>query len=191
MAARLGLLALCAAVCAGCGLFGNSPDGGTQPSGFGTPTLEVTVNGVHAGPVAPDGTSAASLNDVYDATTGNLAQSTLSLSATATSVNAGCSMALQRYGAVAPLGVGEWALAETTGSASGDGQAAPLGAPTVSLQGVTLSCNGDGCADTALTVSALDSAHLEGYFSGSFSDANGDVESVVCSFYLAVNGYTP
>ncbi len=176
----------------GCGLFDSTTDGGTTTStgGFGQPALEVTVAGVHAGPVTPDSGSAASLVDIYDSTTGSLSQSSFQLSASATSIASACSINLERYGAVAPLGLGTWQLADTIGSSSDDGVAAPLGSPTVSESGGSWQCAGDGCGDTALTISAIDSLHVEGYFSGTFANADGDA-AVVCSFYLPMSAYNP
>jgi hypothetical protein len=181
-----------ALLASGCGLFDSPTDGGstTSAGGFGQPTLEVTVAGVHAGPAAPDATAAAALIDQYDATSGALAQSSFQLSASSATVGAACAINLQRYGAVVPLGIGTWQLADSTGAISDDGVAAPLGSPTVTMAGNTWTCSGDGCADTALTISALDAAHVEGYFTGTFTNTSGDA-SVVCSFYLPMSAYSP
>ena len=176
----------------GCGLFDSTTDGGgtTGASGFGQATLEVTVAGAHAGPATPDGTASASLVDSYDATTGQLAQSSFQLSASSASVGASCAMTLERYGATVPLGVGTWQLLETTGTISEDGTAAPLGSPSVSTPGGSWQCSGDGCSDTALTIIAIDAAHVEGYFTGTFTGTSGDA-AVVCSFYVPMAAYVP
>jgi hypothetical protein len=186
-------LILAPVLLSGCGYFNSTDgDGGTTPtaSGFGQPTLEVTVGGVHAGPVAPDGTAAASLIDVYDSTTGQLSQSSFQLSATGASVGAGCALNVQRYGAVVPLGVGDWQLTGGAGTETGDGLAAPLGSPSVSTPSGIWQCSGDGCAGTVLTISVIDASHVEGYFSGTFTGPSGDAD-VVCSFYLPMSAYNP
>jgi hypothetical protein len=178
----------CVLLAAACGGAGGADGGPTGPTGFGTPTLEVTVNGVHSGPTAPDPTSSASLVDARDATTGRLQQSQFSLGASAQASGAACALTVQRYGdGVAPVDVGSWQITSGTGSASADGEVAPLGAPSVTTAQGSWQCNACGAS---LQLTHLDADHVEGFFSGTFDGAGGAAD-VVCSFYLPTRTFSP
>src|SRR5436305_1118358 len=75
--------------------------------GYGSPTLELTVNGIHLGPSAADAASGASFVTQRDQTTGTPQQSTLSISVSSAATGASCSLDFVRYGDdVAPFHTG-------------------------------------------------------------------------------------
>src|SRR2546423_11161457 len=91
-------VAVGAILLAGCfptaGAGGGSADGGLV--GFNVPTLELTVNGVHFGPSAPDPGAYADLVTMYDTTTGRAKGASFRLNVNLGS--AGCALAFDRYG---------------------------------------------------------------------------------------------
>jgi hypothetical protein len=184
---------------AGCGLFGSGSSGGTTgggsttgggttgSGGFGMPTLEVTVNGVHAGPAAPDASSYASLINNYDST-GDLTRSSLQIVVQSTSANASCQLFADRFGEFSSsFGVGNYALSGDSGiSGTGAGEAVPQGSPAAATGLGVFSCSGSACDGVGLSLMALDAQHAEGFFSGNLSGA-----SVVCAFYLPMRTFQP
>ena len=181
------LLLLFAAGCGG--LFGNGGDsdgGSQQASGFGTPTLEVTVGGVHSGPAAPDGNSFVDLVNQYDST-GSLSRSSLQIIASSTAANASCSLAADRYGEfVTSFGAGTYTLSGSGLNGTPDGTAAPSGAPAAATSQGVFTCTGSACNGVALSLSWIDANHAEGFFSGTLSGAD-----VVCAFYLPTRTFRP
>jgi hypothetical protein len=179
-------------VCAGCGgLFGDNGDGGTTggttgAAGFGMPTLEVTVNGVHSGPAAPDGNSFVDLVNQYD-TTGSLSRSSLQIVGSSSAANASCSLAADRYGDfVSSFGVGQYQLSGSGLNGTPDGTATPVGAPAAATSQGVFSCTGSACNGVGLSLTWIDANHAEGFFSGNLSGA-----SVICSFYLPTRTFRP
>src|SRR5690242_14717929 len=162
----------------GCG--GAAPDDTTnQQNGFGTPTVEVTVNGAHLGPAAPDSTSFVDLVNQYDQF-GSLTRSTLNIFASSPAAMATCNLSADRYGEfVTSFGVGQWSLSGAGTGGTDDGTAEAIGSPTVSTTSGSFSCAGSNCAAVDVSLSYIDAGHAEGFFSGTMSGAD-----VVCSFYL-------
>jgi hypothetical protein len=182
-------LALVMAAAAGCG--GMAPSSGSTGSyGFGTPTLEVTVNGVHFGPAAPNPGSAADLNTMRDAL-GASSGSTFSFSASA--AGATCAGALQRFGmGAAPIVAAGYQLAAAAGDATPDGTVAPVGAQRATVSAGAWQCSGSLCDGGVLSLTHLDADHVEGFFSaGMQSETGGPAADVVCSFYLPMRTYAP
>jgi hypothetical protein len=171
---------------AGCGGFNDTSGDGGETNGFGTPTLEVTVNGIHSGPAAPDGSSFVDLINQYDSS-GTLTRSSLQIVATSTSANASCSMSVDRFGDfVSTFGVGQYSLSGSGLSGTGDGEAVPQGSPAASTSLGVFSCTGSACDGVGLGLSWLDASHAEGFFSGNLSGAD-----VVCAFFLPVRTFRP
>ena len=185
---------VCFAFLAGCGLFGNaSDDGGTNSggttvgSGFGMPTLEVTVNGAHSGPAAPDANSFVDLVNQYDSTTGALARSSLSIVVSSSGAGASCTLAADRFGQfVTSFGVGQYQLSASGLSDTPDGTATPTGAPAASTAQGVFTCNGSDCDGVGLSITWIDAVHTEGFFSGNLSGAD-----VICAFYLPTRTFRP
>jgi hypothetical protein len=184
------LLVLFVALGGGCGLFGNnstsSTTGGTTGStSFGTPTLEVTVNGVHSGPATPDGNSFVDMINEYE--NGSLSRSSLQIFASSTAADASCSLAVDRFGQfVTGFGVGTWTLSAEGANGTAGGTAEPQGAPSAATRQGVFSCTGSDCDGVGLTLSWIDAGHAEGFFSGTLSGA-----SVLCSFYLPTRTFQP
>src|SRR4030095_6416627 len=87
---------------------GTLDDGGF---GFTSPTLEVTVNGVHLGPAAPDPGSSASLVNTRDPGSNRITDSQFHVSATSQVGGGGCQLAFDRFGdGIFPVGGGAWAV---------------------------------------------------------------------------------
>src|SRR3954453_21130573 len=145
--ARALVISICAAGCGGLfgdgGTTGGTTGGGTTGSGgFGMPALEVTVNGAHSGPAAPDANSFVDLVNQYDST-GNLTRSSLQIVASSSAANASCSLAADRYGDFVPsFGAGQYQLSGSGVSGTPDGTAAPAGAPAAATSLGVFSCTG-------------------------------------------------
>ena len=167
---------------------GSTPANTNRQYGFGKPTLQVTVNGVHFGPAAPDSGSSASLVNVKDPSTGRIQQSIFRVSASAASVGALCILDAARAGdGVATIGAGPGYIFSLSGS---DGTVAPIEGEAVQIPQGTLQCAGSGCNGAGLQLTALDAQHAEGFFSGILV-ANGGTGDTVCSFYLPMSQYKP
>ncbi len=184
----------------GCGLLDLNPSsdgGGGVPSGgangYGKPTLEVTVGGVHFGPAAPDGASAAQLTTSYDQYSNQAVDTRLIVNVSATSVGAACSLGIFRQGEdVAPFTTAGYRFSADSSGPTPDGMAVPISGEGVSVPQGGWSCSGDGCNGGALVITGLDEAHIEGYVGGTFvSNVGGPYEDVVCAFYLPWAVYQP
>ena len=168
-----------------------SGDPGTGSNGFGQPTLEVTVDGVHLGPAAPDPGSSASLIDQQDPSAG--AQSQLNVQITSSSAGATCQLSFERFGMdAAPIGFGAYTLGEAQLGGTPDGIVSPIGGERVMGPGDTWSCAGSSCDGSTLEILAIDSTHLEGYFGGTLASENGGAPAdIVCAFYVPMAAYQP
>jgi hypothetical protein len=179
-----------------CGLlddiFGSTSDGGTLATGFGQPELEVTVNGSHFGPAALDTGSAASLVTTYDSTTGHALVSNFFVTASSGLAGASCSLGVTSQGdGITPIGAGSFQVVASDGTTTAAGTVTPAATETVTAQGGSLVCSGSQCNGASLVILALDSSHVEGYYSGTMVDQNANGSSVVCSFYLPWSQYQP
>lgn len=180
------LLVVVVPVLGACGGFNDTGGDGGEPNGFGTPTLEVTVNGVHSGPAAPDGNSFVDLINQYDSL-GTLTRSSLQIAGSSTAAGASCSMFVERYGNfVSSFGVGQYSLSGSGLGGTGDGEAVPQGSPSAATSAGVFSCTGSACGGVGLGLSWLDASHAEGFFSGNLSGAD-----VVCAFYLPMRTFRP
>jgi hypothetical protein len=190
---------LAALMLSGCGLFGNAAgDGGTSstPSqyGFGGPALEVTINGVHFGPAAPDPGSGVSLSTSRDGA-GQIDQAILNINASSTAGGASIALGFQRYGtniAGFTAGYGYTVAAGSGLNGSPDGTILTGGSETVAVADGTFQCTGSGCEGGALLLTVLQADHVEGSYSGNFDDTQGrGTVPVVCSFWLPTLSYAP
>jgi hypothetical protein len=174
---------------AGCFPTGSSnSDGGSV--GYSGPTLEVTVNGVHFGPAAPDSGAAASLTSTHDPATGRSTGASFRLNATIGS--AGCMLAFDRFGDGATLGAGQYQVASQQGSATLDGTVYPTTAERFSTPEGGAGCSGSGCDGALFVLGALDATHATGYFMGNIiADSGAGQASVVCSFWIPTRTYQP
>lgn len=164
-------------------------DGGTTV-GFTGPTLEVTVNGVHFGPAAPDPGAFVDLVTVRDGG-GKPTQSSFRLSATIGS--AGCSLAFDTFGTNSfAIGPGQYTVESMQGGSTLSGTVYPTTAESFATPGGGASCTGSNCDGAAFVLTAIDAAHATGYFSGTIA-ADSGVGSVpaICSFWIKTRTYTP
>ena len=176
---------------AGCGLLGQpapigSGGGGVGAMGFGRPTVEVTINGVHFGPSAPANGSFAQVSSTVDPTTGAITDSTFRLSASSTAIGAACSLAVHRQGEdVAPIGVAGYTVSGSTADATADGSVSPVAGESVQVPQGEWQCTGTSCDGATFVLTGLDSAHAEGFLGGTFANfASGTSADVVCAFYV-------
>ena len=171
---------------------GGGGDAGTQ-YGFGKPTLEVTISGVHFGPSAPDPGSRADLVTNRDSFTGRASDTTLRVSASSSASGASCAIAVHRAGDdVAPLGPGGYQVVGGSLGATPDGAVAVVGGAAVAVPQGTWQCSGTQCGGGVLVITALDAAHAEGYLADTFaSAADGSYARVVCSFYVPTGTFAP
>jgi hypothetical protein len=179
-------------LCMGSDCFPDSTtDGGTGTNyvGLGMPGLEVTVDGTHVGPSAATTDAHADLTANADGL--GRVQST-DLAIHATGGIATCDIHVSRFGAgISPFGQLAYRLVTPTGNSTADGTASPVGAVSVVAGGLTLQCNGSDC-NGLLNINVLDSAHIEGYLTGTMSDpSDGQSSSVVCTFYVPWRTYQP
>src|SRR5689334_2064707 len=155
----LGLLGL--AACFGAG------KGGGEPAPWTSPTLEITVSGIHLGPAATDPGSGASLSDQHDPSTGRVTDSQLHITATSTAAGGSCQLAFDRFGdGISPIAAGAFQLDSSGLGGSGNGTVAPIAGERVVGPADSWSCTGSSCDGMVLALSALDSTHASGYLAG-------------------------
>lgn len=194
-ARRLAVLAL---LLAACDFFPNQGDGGATSDGggqfgYGKPTLEVTIAGVHFGPSAPDPGSRADYVNTRDSFTGRVTGSTFQAQASSSASGASCAVAVRRAGdGVDPIRVGAYQVIAASFGNTPDGAVSVVGNQGVAVPQGTWVCSGSGCGGGVFSLIALDAKHAEGFFSGTLaSTAGGGITSVVCSFYLPIGTFNP
>ncbi|HZS37027.1 MAG TPA: hypothetical protein VFF06_09375 [Polyangia bacterium] len=162
------------------------------PVGFSGPTLEVTVDGTHLGPGLPDPGSSASLADTRDQFA-QITDSQFRVFAGSTQAGATCQLSFEQFGEnVAGIHAGGYQLATVAGAGTADGTVTPIGGERVLTPGDSYQCAGSTCDGGSLVISALDSLHVEGYFTGTLSSDSGAAPAdVVCSFYVQMGSYAP
>lgn len=169
-------------------------DGGGADAkyGFGGPTLQVTINGVHFGPAAPDAGSFATLVNARNQA-GRIYQSHFQLQARSAAAKAVCAIDVQRFGdGVSTIGAGPWIVGPGSGARSADGEVDPVTGIGVQIPQGTWQCLGAACDGGAFVLNALDDKHAEGYVRGVYQNfQSGTAANVVCSFWVPVTGYTP
>ncbi len=182
----LGLLVV---ACMGADCFpASSSDGGYV--GFGTPSIELTVDGTHVGPYAADATSFADLVTSRNAL-GQVLASDLTIHAAGGL--ASCDLHISRFGVgVAPIATGPYRLMAATGAGTPDGTASPVGGVIAKAGRLTLACNGSDCNTAVLANTVIDARHLEGYVTATMYDyADGQPSNIVCSYYVPWRTYSP
>lgn len=194
---RLPALVLLCASAAGCGLLDplKPPDGGAASTdlayGYGKPTLQITVSGVHFGPAAPDSGTSAQYANQRDGS-GRIITSRFTLLGSVS--GATCAIAFERVGAggITPIGASSYFIGSGASPTTPDGTVAPTQTQAVVVPGYALGCAGNGCSGGAFVLSALDDKHVEGYVSGTWADTQGrGSANVACSFYLPLAVYQP
>jgi hypothetical protein len=188
----VGTVAAAAIFCSGCFLPTGTPpaarDGGSY--GYSGPTLELTVNGVHFGPAAPDPGAAADLVTTRDATTGRVTGASFRM--TATLGTAGCALAFDRFGDGATLGVGQYTVQSMQGTSTSNGTVYPTTAQRIATPEGGAGCTGSGCDGAGFVLNAIDATHATGYFRGTVqADSGAGEASVVCSFWVTTGTYQP
>lgn len=184
----MALVLLCSGGCFPPSGQSSDADGG-QP-GFMGPTLELTVNGVHFGPAVPDPGSAVDLINTRNALGGRVTGSSFRLAASVGA--AGCQLAFDRYGDGAALGVGQYRVQSIQGSSTANGTVYPTTAERIATPAGGASCTGTGCDGALLAITALDSSHMTGYFSGTVqADSGAGQAAAICSFWLPLRSYQP
>jgi hypothetical protein len=177
--------------CAGCFPPGTETgsDGGTSGV-FTAPTLEVTVSGVHFGPMTPD---AGGYVDVVTTRDGGGKPTAASFRLSASIGQTGCNLALDRFGGDNPtIGVGQYLVESMQGASTLDGTVYPTTAQRISTTEGGAGCTGTGCDGAAFVLSALDAQHAAGYFMGNVvADSGAGGASVICTFWLKTRTYSP
>jgi hypothetical protein len=165
-------------------------DGGTGGSGaFAAPTLELTISGVHFGPMAPDPGASVSLVTTRD-DNGQPTQSSFRLSASIGT--AGCTLAFDTFGGSPAIGVGQFTVTAEQGSSTLDGTVYPTTGELIQTPEGGASCSGSDCDGAAFVLSAIDTTHASGYFQGTVnSDSGLGPADVVCSFWLPTTTFSP
>ena len=172
----------------GCWPTGSSTDDGGTTTAFGSPTLEVTVSGVHFGPQAPDPGAFVDLTTTRDGN-GTATASSFRLSASVGS--AGCALGFDTFGG-ATIGVGQYTVESMQGSSTLDGTVYPTASERIATPEGGAGCSGSDCDSAAFVISAADALHITGYFQGTVSaDSGAGQADVVCTFWLTPRTYTP
>jgi hypothetical protein len=178
---------------AGCFPWGSSSgsDGGSGGYGYSSPTLLLTVNGMHFGPAAPTGS--ASLINSRDAAGNRTGGSfRLDVSINVAGGAAGCQLAFDRFGPDTAIGVGQYTVSSSVGATTPSGYVYPTGAEAVTTPDGNGSCTGSGCDFGALMLSDVTADHVQGYWSGNVQNAVGPEQvPAVCSFYVKWSQYQP
>jgi hypothetical protein len=163
----------------------DTSDGGAVP--FSSPQLEVTVGRVHFGPAVPAGTaSIVNSRDQFGAVTAG------SFRFDANIGNAGCSLAFDRFGSNAAIGVGQYTVRSNVGNSTPSGIVYPTSSPVIATPEGYARCSGSGCDGSAFVINTLDSDHVAGYWMGNVAaDSGAGVASVVCNFWVTLAQYQP
>jgi hypothetical protein len=181
------ILAIC---CGGCFPMGatSGTDGGTSV-GYSGPTLELTVSGVHFGPMAPDPGAFLDLVTTRDA---NGVATGSSFRMSAAIGDAGCVLSFDRFGDGAVIGAGQYTVQSMQGGSTLDGTVYPTSAERIATPEGGAGCTGSECDGAAFVLTAIDAEHATGYFQGTVSaDSGAGDASAVCSFWLTPRTYTP
>jgi hypothetical protein len=181
---------IAAAACVGCFPTGTSTtsDGGTS-TGYTGPTLEVTISGVHFGPMVPDPGAYVDLVTSRDAG-GKPTMSSFVLSASIGDV--GCALDFDTFGNASAISVGQYIVQSMQGSTTLSGTVYPTTAERVATPEGGAGCTGSSCDGAAFVLSAIDANHATGYFMGTVTADNGTGDAdVICSFWLKPRTYSP
>jgi hypothetical protein len=177
---------------AGCFPSGMGGTSGGGTTGFTAPTLELTISGVHFGPMPPDSGSSASLVVTRDVA-GNVSGASFRLDAMIASAGVGCSFAFDTFGS--SIGIGQYTMSSAVGGTTPSGIVYATGSERVQTPmpaGGGAACSGSGCDGGAFVVSAIDAAHVYGYVSATMdADSGAGQASVVCTFYVPMSQYMP
>ena len=189
MSSVIGTAALAAIFCVGCFPAGDATgDGGTGGSGFTAPTLELTVSGVHFGPQAPDPGAFVDLVTTRDATDAPVS-STFRMSASIGT--AGCTLSFDTFGG-GVIGVGQYTVESMQGAATLDGTVYPTTAERIATPEGGAGCTGSDCDGSGFSITAADSAHISGFYSGTVTaDDGAGTADIICTFWLTPTTYTP
>jgi len=181
--------ALAVIFCAGCFPAGSdSGDGGTSSGGFTSPTVELTVSGVHFGPMAPDPGAYVDLVTARDGT-GAATGTTFRMSASIGT--AGCTLAFDTFGG-AVIGVGQYTVQSMQGDETVDGTVYPTAAERIDTPEGGAGCTGSDCDGSGFSILAADAAHISGIYSGTvLADSGAGSADIVCTFWLTPTTYTP
>jgi len=159
-------------------------DGGT--SGFGTPTVLLTIGGVRLGPGVPDSSAGVTLIDEVNPITGRTTRSQITISATSAAAMGGCQLYAERFGdGILGFFATNYLIETPTTAMTRDGTASPGAGELVTAGANVFRCNGSDCNGAVLSIGRISTTHVEGYLSGTFvADSGAGATSVVCSFYL-------
>ncbi|MEO6951261.1 MAG: hypothetical protein ABI321_05555 [Polyangia bacterium] len=165
----------------------DTTDGGT---GGGGPSIEVTVDGAHAGPYAAGADAYADYTVERDGAD-QVASATFVLHATGVT-KATCDLTLQRFGsAIAPFSANAYSIIVPTTNNTPDRTASLASRIIVTGGNLTLTCGGDDCAGL-FVINILDATHVEGYLTATMADpSDGQTSSVVVTFYVPWRHYSP
>lgn len=179
-----------AGMCMGSSCYPDSTDTSTGGTGGGGPSVEVTVDGTHAGPYVAAADAYADLSTERDGTD-QIVSTTLVLHATGVT-KATCDLTVQRFGSgIAPFSAQPYTLIVPTTSLTPDRTASLAGQIVVTGGSLTLTCGGNDCAGL-FVINVIDATHFEGYLTATMADpSDGQTSSVVVTFYVPWRRYSP
>jgi hypothetical protein len=154
------------------------------------PQLEITVDGVHVGPLALEAGSYANFID----SVGGIGESSDSdLTIYAVTSESSFALHVSVFGAdVQPIHAASYAIETALGTQTDDGAVSLSGVPTVTAGQVTLECDDGTCGGAALTITELDSTQVAGYLSATMANTSDGSESiVVTTFVVPWQTYSP
>ena len=155
-------------------------------SGFGMPTVLLTIGNLRLGPGVPDASASVTLIDEINPVTGRATRSQISISATSAAAKAGCRLYAERFGdGILPFFATTYLLETPTSAMTRDGTASPGAGELVTAGTNVFRCNGSDCNGAVLSLARISATHVEGYLSGTFvADSGAGATTAVCSFYL-------
>jgi hypothetical protein len=159
--------------------------GGAVP--FSSPTLEVTISGHHFGPSVPAGTaSIVNSRDQF----GNVTAGSFRLDANIGS--AGCTLAFDRFGPSAGIGMGQYTVKSNPGSSTASGVVYPTSGLVIATPEGNARCAGSSCDFSAFVLNEVAADHVAGYWMGNVSaDSGAGSAAVVCNFWVTLSQYQP
>jgi hypothetical protein len=162
-------------------------DGGAGSGAFTSPELEVTVSGVHFGPSVPAGTaSVVNSRDQFGTVTAG------SFRLDANIGSAGCSLAFDRFGPNAAIGVGQYTVSSNVGNATPSGIVYPTHGIVIGTPEGNARCAGSTCDFSAFVINAIGKDYVAGYWMGTVAaDSGAGVAGAVCNFYVTLAQYQP
>ena len=154
------------------------------------PQLEVTVDGVHVGPLALEAGSYANFVDSAGSFGTGI---TSDLTVYAVTSETAFAFHVSVFGtSVDPIHAATYQLETSLGSQTDDNAVSLSGVPTVTAGQLTLQCDDGTCGGGVLTLTELDSTQVAGFLSGTMvNPSDGSESAVVITFAVPWQTYSP